>query len=100
VEGELDLIEHHDRRARLVEDLVGGLCPARCVHQYIVAIRILVTKKSTAITATDPVTTATVVASPTPWVPPLVRSPTWQAVVTITKPSTNGLINPIQTSWL
>ena len=30
----------------------------------------------------------------------VVRSPTWQAIVTITKPSTNGLISPIQTSCM
>ena len=40
--------------------------------------RLCVTKKSTAITATDP-RPRRVVAWPTPWVPPVVRSPTWQA---------------------
>ena len=37
---------------------------------------ILVTKKSTTSTATEPATTALVVARPTPCVPPDVRSPT------------------------
>ena len=57
-----------------------------------------VTKKSTAITATDDATTALVVARPTPCVPPLVRNPTWQPIVTMTYPRQNGLIMPIHAS--
>src|SRR4030095_14144398 len=57
-----------------------------------------VTKKSTAMTATDAATTALVVDRPTPWVPPVVRRPTWQPIVTITNPRQNGLISPIQAS--
>ena len=54
--------------------------------------------KSTAMTATDEATTALVVARPTPWVPPLVRRPTWHPMVTMTNPRKNGLISPIQAS--
>ena len=54
----------------------------------------LVTKKSTASTPTDAATTALVVARPTPCVPPDVRRPTWQPMVTMTKPRKNGLIEP------
>ena len=52
------------------------------------------TKKSAAITRTEPATTATVVDLPTPAVPPLVRMPTWQATVTMMKPNTNGFDEP------
>src|SRR5690349_17800052 len=55
-------------------------------HQYSSSIRSGVMKKSTAITATDPMTTALVVARPTPWVPPLVRRPTTHPMLTMTKP--------------
>ena len=58
------------------------------------------TRKSTAITATDAATTAFVVARPTPWVPPRVRMPTWQPMLAIVKPMKNGLMRPIQTSWM
>ena len=44
-------------------------------HQYNSVISTRVTKKSTAITATDAATTALVVARPTPCVPPVVRKP-------------------------
>ena len=60
----------------------------------------LVTRKSTAITATDAATTAFVVARPTPCVPPRVRSPTWQPMLAIVNPMKNGLISPIHTSWM
>ena len=56
--------------------------------------------KSTISTMTDEATTALVVARPTPWVPPEVRKPTWQPMVTITNPRKNGLMMPIQTSWI
>ena len=59
-----------------------------------------VTKKSAAITATEPATTDSVVDLPTPAVPPLVRSPTWHAMVTMMNPKTNGLMIPIQTSCM
>ena len=51
-------------------------------------------------TATDPATTDIVVDLPTPAVPPVVRRPTWQAIVTITKPNTNGFASPIHTSCM
>ena len=51
-------------------------------------------------TATDPATTETVVDLPTPAVPPVVRSPTWQAIVTMRKPKTNGFDSPIHTSCM
>ncbi len=58
--------------------VVTGLGPEVIARQrqYIRVIRSRVMKKSTAITATDAATTALVVARPTPWVPPEVRSPT------------------------
>src|SRR5919107_4781675 len=49
-------------------------------------------------TATELATTALVVDRPTPWVPPRVRRPTWQPMLTITNPRKNGLISPIQGS--
>src|SRR6185312_11325601 len=73
----------------------------RCLldrHQYMIAMSSLVTRKSTAMTATDAATTALVVARPTPWVPPRVRIPTWQPMLAIVNPMKNGLISPIQTS--
>ena len=51
-------------------------------------------------TATELATTALVVARPTPWVPPRVRNPTWQPILTIAKPRKNGLMSPIHTSCM
>jgi hypothetical protein len=77
VEGERDSLEDN-RRA------LSGCAPfedrriTNCngCHQYNSVIINRVTKKSTAITATDAATTALVVERPTPWVPPEVRRPT------------------------
>ena len=78
VERERHVIEHDDRSARLVQRLFRRLRFRRLLlrHQYSNEINTCVTKKSTAITATDPATTETVVALPTPCVPPVVRKPT------------------------
>ena len=45
--------------------------------------------------ATDAATTAAVVARPTPCVPPVVRRPTWQPIVTMTYPRQKGLTSPM-----
>ena len=70
---EVDLVEHDDRPAE-------GRGPRRAARergdcsfiasQYIRTMRSLVTRKSTAMTATELATTAFVVARPTPCVPP------------------------------
>src|SRR5262249_10588817 len=102
VERQVHLVEHDDGRAGFVQQLFEGRS-MRCavLHRgYSSEMRICVTKKSAAITATDPATTDTVVALPTPCVPPVVRSPTWQAMVTIRKPNTTGLMSPIQMSCM
>ena len=54
-------------------------------------MRTLVTMKSTAITATELATTGSLVALPTPCVPPVVRSPTWQPIVTMREPEEDRL---------
>ncbi len=51
-------------------------------------------------TETELATTALVVERPTPCVPPVVRRPTWQPMLTMVKPRKNGLISPIHTSWM
>ncbi len=71
VEREVHLVEDDDRPAgteRFVEQRRTGSLFHR--HQYISTMRTFVTRKSTAITATELATTAFVVARPTPWVPP------------------------------
>src|SRR5688572_2222129 len=101
VELQPHLVEQHDWRVRLDElnrqaeigDVLGA-------HQNRIEISNCVRNKSTTRTTTEAATTALVVARPTPCVPPLVRKPTWQPMVTITKPRKNGLMMPIQTSWM
>ena len=45
-------------------------------------------------TATELATTALVVARPTPWVPPRVRRPTWQPMLTIVEAEEERLDEP------
>ena len=68
------------------------------VVRYISVINTFVKRKSIARTATEALTTAFVVARPTPCVPPLARSPTWHPMLTSVNPSTTGLMKPIQRS--
>ena len=77
VEREPHLVEDDDRPAGpegLLEERRAG--PVLDSHQYIKTMMTLVTRKSTAMTATELATTAFVVARPTPCVPPVVRMPT------------------------
>src|SRR3954469_22623032 len=101
VECQGDAVEHDDRTAwthRLFKERRPRHLLDR--HQYINAMSSFVTRKSTAMTATDAATTALVVARPTPCVPPRVRMPTWQPMLAIVKPMKNGLIRPIHTSCM
>ena len=75
IERQVHMIEHDDRCTRLAQDLPRGL-RRLYGHQYSRLKRIWPTKKSAAITATDPATTEIVVDRPTPAVPPVVRRPT------------------------
>ena len=82
------MVEDDDRRTRLVEHLpsvigsdAGPRAPSLRVvvpiaHQYSRPISSLVTKKSTASTATDAGDDGVGRARPTPCVPPVVRKPT------------------------
>src|SRR5262245_17576787 len=88
VKGQRDFVEHD--RCVCIHAAVG--------HQYNRVINSLVTKKSTAITATDAATTDCVVARPTPCVPPCARRPTWHPMLTMTYPRQNGLMIPIHAS--
>src|SRR6185503_19218945 len=98
VKGQRYLVEHDDGRARSVEDVLADQGFFNRHTQYINVNSKRVMKKSTASTATDAATTALVVARPTPCVPPRVRRPTWQPMLTMTKPRKNGLISPIHGS--
>src|SRR5687768_1799955 len=101
VELQPDLVEQHHRRVLLDElDGQSEVGDVLGTHQNRIEISNRVTKKFTTSTTIDAATTALVVARPTPWVPPLVRRPTWQPMVTITKPKKNGLMIPIHTSWM
>src|SRR5690606_32075230 len=106
VEGQAHLVEDDDRRARpqrlfeLGRPFGHGGADVAKQHQYIRTNNSFVSRKSTPSTTTDAATTALVVARPTPCVPPVDRRPTWQAMVTIAKPRKNGLMRPIQTSWM
>ena len=96
VERQRHLVEQHDGRALPSRISTGRPASARDSrrHQNSIEISSRVTKKSTTSTVTEAATTALVVARPTPWVPPRVRSPTWQPMLTMTKPRKNGLIEP------
>ena len=96
VERQVHLVEEHHRRVDFGQlDWQPEFGEALGAHQNKIDSNNRVTKKSTINTATDAATTALVVDRPTPCVPPDVRRPTWQPIVTMTMPRKNGLMMPM-----